>query len=145
MENANLGFRIYKICQILKCFAGTFHWAQTLKLGGVYYHIMGKNQLKLPEVIEILYGDSLYESIFQSLMTVLSSGAPLVLKSSKSIYCHTKLVVWTTSINNHCYVQLQNLSQYGKVKSFESVCLRSIWVPISPVFKKSGESYIIQN
>ena len=33
-----------------------------------YHHIMGKNQLKLPEVIEILYGDSLYESIFHSLM-----------------------------------------------------------------------------
>ena len=31
----NLGFRIYKIWQIWKRFAGTFHWAQTLKLWGV--------------------------------------------------------------------------------------------------------------
>ena len=36
MEKANLGFRIYKIWQILKRFAGTFCQAQTLKLGGVY-------------------------------------------------------------------------------------------------------------
>ena len=35
MEKATLGFRIYKIWQILKRFAGTFHRAQTLKLGGV--------------------------------------------------------------------------------------------------------------
>ena len=36
MEKATLGFRIvYKIWQILKCFARTFHRAQTLKLGGV--------------------------------------------------------------------------------------------------------------
>ena len=37
-----------------------------------YHHIMGKNQLKLPEVIEILYGDSLYESIFHSFMVRVS-------------------------------------------------------------------------
>ena len=36
MEKATLGFHIYKMWQILKCFAGTFHRAQTLKLGGVY-------------------------------------------------------------------------------------------------------------
>ena len=36
MEKATLGFRIYKIWQILKRFAGTFCRAQTLKLGGVY-------------------------------------------------------------------------------------------------------------
>ena len=36
MEKATLGFRIYKIWLILKRFAGTFHQAQTLKLGGVY-------------------------------------------------------------------------------------------------------------
>ena len=36
MEKATLGFCIYKIWQILKCFAGTFRRAQTLKLGGVY-------------------------------------------------------------------------------------------------------------
>ena len=35
MEKAILGFRIYKIWQILKHFAGTFRQAQTLKLGGV--------------------------------------------------------------------------------------------------------------
>ena len=35
MEKATLGFRIYKIWQILKRFVGTFHRAQTLKLGGV--------------------------------------------------------------------------------------------------------------
>ena len=35
MEKATLGFRIYKIWQILKRFAGTFRQAQTLKLGGV--------------------------------------------------------------------------------------------------------------
>ena len=35
MEKATLGFRIYKIWKILKRFAGTFRWAQTLKLGGV--------------------------------------------------------------------------------------------------------------
>ena len=35
MEKATLGFRMYKICQILKHFAGTFRRAQTLKLGGV--------------------------------------------------------------------------------------------------------------
>ena len=34
-EKATLGFRIYKIWQILKHFAGTFHQAQTLKLGEV--------------------------------------------------------------------------------------------------------------
>ena len=34
-EKANLGFRIYRIWQILKRFAGTFRRAQTLKLGGV--------------------------------------------------------------------------------------------------------------
>ena len=32
MEKATLGFRIYKIWQILKRFAGTFRQAQTLKL-----------------------------------------------------------------------------------------------------------------
>ena len=37
MEKAILGFRIYKIWQILKCFAGTFRRAQTLKLGGVSF------------------------------------------------------------------------------------------------------------
>ena len=34
----NFGFSyryLYKIWQILKCFSGTFHRAQTLKLGGV--------------------------------------------------------------------------------------------------------------
>ena len=36
MKKATLGFRIYKIWQILKRFAGTFRRAQTLKLGGVY-------------------------------------------------------------------------------------------------------------
>ena len=35
MEKATLGFRIYKIWQILKHFAGTFHRAQTMKFGGV--------------------------------------------------------------------------------------------------------------
>ena len=35
MDKATLGFRIYKIWQILKHFAGTFRRAQTLKLGGV--------------------------------------------------------------------------------------------------------------
>ena len=35
MEKATLGFRLYKIWQNLKRFAGTFHQAQTLKLGGV--------------------------------------------------------------------------------------------------------------
>ena len=35
MEKATLGFRIQKIWQILKRFAGTFHRAQTQKLGGV--------------------------------------------------------------------------------------------------------------
>ena len=35
MEKATLGFRIYKIWQILNRFAGTFHQAQILKLGGV--------------------------------------------------------------------------------------------------------------
>ena len=35
MEKATLGFRVYKIWQILKGFAGTFRQAQTLKLGGV--------------------------------------------------------------------------------------------------------------
>ena len=37
MKKATLGFRIYKIWQILKRFAGTFRGAQTLKLGGVYF------------------------------------------------------------------------------------------------------------
>ena len=38
---ATLGFRIlYKIWQIWKHFAGTVHWAQTLKLGGVYCNII---------------------------------------------------------------------------------------------------------
>ena len=36
MEKATLGFLIYKIW-FLKCFAGTFRRAQTLKLGGVVY------------------------------------------------------------------------------------------------------------
>ena len=31
-----LGVRIYEIGKILKRFAGTFHRAQSLKLGGVY-------------------------------------------------------------------------------------------------------------
>ena len=35
MKNASLCFCIYKIWQILKHFAGTFCWAQNLKLGGV--------------------------------------------------------------------------------------------------------------
>ena len=38
MEKATLGFQIYKICQILKRFAGTFRRAQALKLGGVSYY-----------------------------------------------------------------------------------------------------------
>ena len=37
MEKATLGFRIYNIWHILKRFAGTFHRAQTLKLGGVIF------------------------------------------------------------------------------------------------------------
>ena len=36
MEKAILDFCIYKIWQILKCFAGTFRREQTLKLGGVF-------------------------------------------------------------------------------------------------------------
>ena len=36
IERATLGFCMYKIWQILKRFAGTFHRAQTLKLGGVH-------------------------------------------------------------------------------------------------------------
>ena len=39
MEKAILGFRIYKIWQILKHFAGTFCQAQTLKLGGVQHQL----------------------------------------------------------------------------------------------------------
>ena len=36
MEKPTLGLRsIYEIWQILKRFAGTFHQAQTMKLGGV--------------------------------------------------------------------------------------------------------------
>ena len=35
MEKATLCYRIYKIWQILKRFAGTFRQAQNLKLGGV--------------------------------------------------------------------------------------------------------------
>ena len=42
MEKATLGFRIYKIWQILKRFAGTFHRAQTLKLRGVVYETWGQ-------------------------------------------------------------------------------------------------------
>ena len=38
MEKATLGFRIYKIWQILKHFIGTFRWAQTMKIGGVMRH-----------------------------------------------------------------------------------------------------------
>ena len=40
MEKATLGFRIYKIWQILKRFAGTFRRAQTLKLGGVQTDVL---------------------------------------------------------------------------------------------------------
>ena len=40
MEKATLGFRISKIWQILKRFAGTFRRAQTLKLGGVHSIIL---------------------------------------------------------------------------------------------------------
>ena len=36
MAKAALGFRIYKISQILKRFAGIFCRAQTLKLRGMY-------------------------------------------------------------------------------------------------------------
>ena len=39
MEKATLGFCIYKIWKIFKRFAGTFHQAQTLKLGGVMYYM----------------------------------------------------------------------------------------------------------
>ena len=35
MEKATLGFQIYKICQILKRFTGTFRRAQILTLGRV--------------------------------------------------------------------------------------------------------------
>ena len=35
MDKATLGFRMYKIWQIWKRFAGTFRRAQTLKLGRV--------------------------------------------------------------------------------------------------------------
>ena len=38
MQKTTLGFRMYKIWQIFKRFAGTFHRARTLKLGGVYYY-----------------------------------------------------------------------------------------------------------
>ena len=41
MEKATLGFRIYKIGQIFKHFAGTFHRAQTLKLGEVSEWALG--------------------------------------------------------------------------------------------------------
>ena len=42
MVKATLGFRVYKIWQILKRFAGTFRQAQTLKLGGVILLSIGK-------------------------------------------------------------------------------------------------------
>ena len=35
MEKATLGFRMHKILQILKRFAGTFHRAEAQNLGGV--------------------------------------------------------------------------------------------------------------
>ena len=44
MEKATLDFRIHKIWQILKRFAGTFCRAQTLKLGGVIYVIFFPDQ-----------------------------------------------------------------------------------------------------
>ena len=34
------GFRMHKIWQILQCFAGTFHQAQILKLGGVILYVV---------------------------------------------------------------------------------------------------------
>ena len=37
MEKATFGFRIYKIWQILKCYAGIFRQAQTLNLGRVIH------------------------------------------------------------------------------------------------------------
>ena len=42
MEKANLGFLIDKTWHILKRFAGTFRRAQTVKLGGVCLHLIGK-------------------------------------------------------------------------------------------------------
>ena len=44
MEKATLGFRIYKIVQILKRLAGTFRRAQTLKLGGVFHKFIGQEK-----------------------------------------------------------------------------------------------------
>ena len=48
MEKTTLGFRIYKIWQILKRFAGTFRQAQTLKLWGVI--TIGKFKLNINNV-----------------------------------------------------------------------------------------------
>ena len=51
MEKATLGFRVYKIWQILKRFAGTFCRAQTLKLGGVILYLQKRNHKKLHDFL----------------------------------------------------------------------------------------------
>ena len=45
-KKTTLCFHIYKIWQILKRFAGTFHRAQTLKLGGVFFKVACNADLK---------------------------------------------------------------------------------------------------
>ena len=47
MEKATLDFRLYKIWQILKRFAGPFHQAQTLNLEGVEILLQGSSDLLL--------------------------------------------------------------------------------------------------
>ena len=53
MEKATLDFRIYKIWQILKHFAGTFRRAQTLKSGGVIHDPTMEMQRKITQQIWI--------------------------------------------------------------------------------------------
>ena len=64
MEKATLGFRIYKIWQILKHFTGTFHRAQTLKLGGVNSDHIPLDQSEFPTSFEN-YIHSTYVLLFQ--------------------------------------------------------------------------------
>ena len=61
MKKAALGFRIYKIWQILKRFVGTFRRAQTLKLGGV------------PSASNIFLPSSSFGSSYFSLLNTLKS------------------------------------------------------------------------
>ena len=94
-EKNYMGFRIPKVWQILKHFAGTFHWAQTLKLWGVTRKVQRPPNYVLPaghlkEVdqsfpnLQLLNQNEQY-TIISSLIVVVKESLELLVDFSRHI------------------------------------------------------------